>query len=188
MKKLIITFTLIGMVLFGFSQENMVSVSGGYAWTKIDVSDYYDTDTELKGSGWRINGTYDFRKNEGKWAYGVSLGYIGLTATYEGAFDTTEYSLSSVPLYFAPKYLFGNEKIDGFIKLAIGGQSASLKNNDTGTKVSSYGFYGGGGAGLLFHVSEKVYLHAEYEIVYVTNGYYQNGLVQSAMAGIGIKF
>lgn len=188
MKKLIITFILIGMVFFGFSQDNMINVTGGYAWSKIDVSDYYDTDAEIKGSGWRINGTYDYRPNEGKWAYGFSVGYIGLTASYEGLTDTSEYKISSVPLYFAPKYLFGNEKINGFIKLALGGQSATLKNNDTGTKVNSYGFYGGAGGGLMFFMTEQVFINAEYEIAYVTNGYYQNGMIQSVLFGLGIKF
>lgn len=189
MKRIILTFILIGCVLFGFSQS-MVNLTGGYAWTKINASDYISGDPDITGTGWRITGTYDYNPNEGSVAYGFSLGYVSLSATYDGTLDTTELKLSAVPLYFAPKYLFGNEKIKGFAKLAIGGQSATLKKTDSsGTvTVSDFGFYGGAGGGLMFFLNDKVFLNAEYEIAYVTNYYYQSGLIQSASAGIGIKF
>ena len=72
----------------------------------------------------------------------------------------------------------------------IGGQHATVSRtrSNTEVKASDFGFYGGAGGGLMFFVNEKVFLNAEYEIAYVTNNYYHNGLFQSASLGIGVKF
>ena len=190
MKRIVLTLTLASFVFIGFSQENLVSLSGGYSWLNIDASEYVSDDHKIKASGWRINGTYDFNPNEGAVAYGFSLGYISVTGSYSGLTDTADYKVSSIPIYFAPKYLFGNEKIKGFIKLAIGGQSATLKRTNSAgeTSASDFGFYGGAGGGLIYFVHEVVFINAEYEIAFATNAYYVDGIMQSAMFGIGVKF
>lgn len=190
MKRLFITITLVSFVFLGFSQENLVNLTGGYTWATIDDSDYFPDDPSIKGSGWRINGTYDYNPNEGKVAYGFSMGYTSISASYDGGAGSTDYSISSIPAYFAPKFLFGNERIKGFIKLMIGVQRATLKRTGPAGELtaSDFGFYGGAGAGLMVFVSEKIFLDAEYEIAYVTNSYYRNGLMQSALFGIGVKF
>ena len=190
MKRFFLTLALVSFAFWGFSQENLVNVTGGYAWLNIDDSDYYPEDPNIKGTGWRINGTYDFNPNEGKVAYGFSIGYVSVGASYDGAADTADYKISSIPVYFAPKFLFGNEKIKGFLKLMIGGQSSTLKRTGTATEasVSDFGFYGGTGAGFMYFVNEKIFLNAEYELAYATNGYYKGGLFQSASAGIGMRF
>ena len=56
-----------------FSQENMVTLSGGYSFANIE-------DTDVKGTGYRINGLYELNPMEGKFAHGISFGYIGLKA------------------------------------------------------------------------------------------------------------
>lgn len=191
MKRLFITLTLVGFTLIGFSQENLVNLTGGYSWINIDDSEYFDEDPNIKGTGWRITGTYDFNSNEGKFAYGFSIGYMSLNASYAAAGDsTTEYKMTSIPFYFAPKFLFGNEKFKGFIKIMLGAQSATLQRTGNASDISAsdFGFYGGAGAGFKFFASEKVFIIAEYEIAYVTNNYYRNGLMQSASAGIGLRF
>jgi len=191
MKRVFFLLIFSFVALFLFSQENLISISGGYAFANIDDSDYLQDDPNIKGTGWRINGTYDFNTNEGKVAYGLSVGYISIGATYSATGDTTaEYKVSSIPFYFAPKYIFGSEKTRGFVKLAIGGQSATLKRTGTATDAtaSDFGFYGGGGAGVMIFVHEKVFLNIEYEIAYMTNSVYRNGLMNSVMGGIGVKF
>jgi len=191
MKRIFLTFTIVCLAMYGISQENMLTISGGYSFTNIQDSEYFTEDPNIKGTGWRINGTYDFNANEENITYGISVGYISVGATYNSSGDTVaEYKVNSVPFYFAPKYLFGNDKFNGFLKLAIGAQSANLKRTGTAVEASAkdFGFYGGGGAGLLFYVSESVFLNAEYEIAYMTNSFYRNGVMNSAMLGIGMKF
>lgn len=191
MKRFILTIAIACISYFGFSQENLLSISGGYAFANVDDSEYFTDDPNIKGTGWRINGTYDFNRGQGPIAYGFSVGYISVSAEYTGTADTlTEYKISTVPFYFAPKYLFGNDTFKGFIKLAIGAQSANFKRTTPTAEITGndFGFYGGGGAGLMVFVSEMIFINVEYEIAYMTNNYYRNGLMQSAMGGIGVRF
>jgi opacity protein-like surface antigen len=46
----------------------------------------------------------------------------------------------------------------------------------------------GGGLGLIYNVSEKIFLSAEYELLYLTNTFYEHNLTNTATAGIGFKF
>ena len=72
-KNILITF-LILLSMKALSQENMVTLSGGYSFANIE-------DTDIKGTGWRINGLYELNPMGGKFAHGFSFGYIGLTAS-----------------------------------------------------------------------------------------------------------
>jgi len=189
MKRIILTLSISLLAVYGFSQGNSLTLSGGYSFANVDDSDVLTEDPNIKGKGWRINGTYEFNRNESSIVYGFSVGYISVSADYEDANEKTEYEVSTIPIYFAPKYLFGSDKVKGFIKLAFGGQSAKLKRTTSNgtTEGKDFGFYGGGGAGIMAFVTDKVFLNAEYEIAYMTNAYFRNGLMNSIMAGIGIK-
>jgi hypothetical protein len=189
MKKYILTlfFTLLA---FGvLSQANLVTISGGWAFVNVDASDVLEDDPNVKTSGWRINGLYEYNPNEGQFAYGAAIGYVSVKANDASGLDTVEYKVSTLPVYFAPKYMFGSNRTKGFIKLAIGVQSSNLKRTGpSGTlEGKDFGFYGGGGAGLMLFVYEKVFFDVEYEIAYMTNAYYRNGLLQSVMVGLGVK-
>lgn len=191
MKRFIITISILSIACLGYSQNNLISVSGGYVIANVDDSEYFSDDPNIKGNGWRINGTYDYNPNEGQVAYGFSIGYISVGASYSYSGDSTaEYQVSTVPFYFAPKYLFGSDRVRGFIKLALGGQSSNLKRTGSATETTAkgFGFYGGAGAGLNAFVSEKVFINIEWEISYLTNNYYRNGMLNSFMGGIGVKF
>lgn len=187
MKKIFALLLFTAIALFGYSQENMVSVAGGYSWAKVN-------DADVSATGWRINGTYEFNKGEGKFANGVSIGYISLKATQSyGVVDSTdvEYKLSSLPLYYAPKYFFGGDKALGFVKGAIGGHHSKV--NTTGQYGGSvdaqyWGFYGGVGAGFMYAVSEQIFINVEYEFAWMSNSGYSSGFMQTAMGGIGIRF
>jgi|GEM_PF-1328457 len=189
MKRFFIAITIACFAVVGFSQSNLVSLSGGWAFANIDDSETLSDDPNIKADGWRINGTYDFNNDGGPLAYGISIGYISVSASYSGATDTADYKVSSLPFYFAPKYLFGSDRVRGFVKLAIGGQSANMeRKGQSGTvKGNDFGFYGGGGAGLMIFVHDMVFLNAEYEIAYMTNSFYRNGMMQSVLLGIGLK-
>lgn len=190
MKKVVITLSFALLVMVAFSQKNAVIINGGYSWANVDASDIMETDPNVKGSGWRINGEYAWNPNDGSFAYGIGLGYLSVGASYDDGTSSADYSISTIPMYFAPRYMFGNEKVQGFIKAILGFHSSNYERKGTGGTVtgSDNGFYGGGGAGILFHINDRIFLDAEYEIAYMTNDYYRNGLMQTAMGGIGIKF
>lgn len=183
MKKLYFILILSCLTFYVYSQENVVTVSGGYSFANIE-------DTDTKATGWRINGTYEFNSLGGPWAFGISAGYIGLSATEEtvGA-GSAEYSIGTIPIYFAPKFLFGNDKIKGFIKGALGTQNSHLKRTSiVEVTDSDWGFYGGGSAGINIFLKENIFLNAEYELAWLSNSSYKDGLINSAMLGLGIKF
>jgi hypothetical protein len=190
MKKLLSISVFMLLAFTGFSQQNLITVSGGYSFANLDASSLVESDGKVKCSGWRINGLYEFNPAEGKWAYGFAVGYISMTANDGSGLDTVEYKVSSVPIYFAPKYIFGKENIKGFIKGVLGMQTANLERTGTvGTlEATDFGFYGGASAGLLVFFNEMIFLNAEYEFGYMTNAYYADGLINSAMLGIGVKF
>ena len=183
MKKICLILTLTCSALYGYSQENLISVSGGYSFANIENSD-------VKATGWRINGSYEFNPSQGPWAFGIAVGYIGLSASEDIAGSgTLDYNIGTIPIYFAPRFMFGSDKIKGFIKGAIGTQNSHLKR--TGyleITDSDWGFYGGGSAGLNISLSEMFFLNAEYELGWLSNSAYKDGLINSAMLGIGVKF
>jgi hypothetical protein len=182
MKKINLILALVSLTFCLHAQENLLTVSGGYSFANIE-------DTDLKATGWRINGEYAFNPSQGPWAFGISVGYIGLSVTDETLIGNIDYSIGTIPLYFAPKFMFGSDKIKGFIKGALGTQNSHLKRaGQLEFTDTDWGFYGGGSAGVNFSVSEKVFLNAEYEVAWLSNTYYKDGLINSAMVGIGFKF
>jgi len=183
MKKNILIIFLILVSMKAFSQENAVTLSGGYSFATIE-------DTDIKGTGFRINGLYEFNPNGGNFAHGVSFGYIGLKAeeTIVGL-SVQSYTINSFPIYYAPKVMFGGEKIKAFIKGALGMQIAGLKKEGlVSLSDTDFGFYGGGGAGVMFFIKENIFINAEYEIAWASNNWYKDGWMNTAMGGIGFKF
>jgi len=175
---------LIGLMLSlqAYTQQNMFTASGGYSFATIE-------DTDHKATGWRINGLYEFNPIQGMFAHGVSFGYINVTAEYMDLQTNVESKISSIPIYYAPKVMLGNDKIKGFIKGALGMQFSFLKRTALVELTDNdFGFYGGGGGGIMFNVTETVFINAEYEIAWLSNSYYKDGWMNTAMGGIGIRF
>ena len=165
-----------------FSQQNMFTVSGGYSFSNIE-------DTDIKGTGFRINGSFEFNPMEGKFAHGLSFGYIGLKAEETIGQGTQSYAINSFPIYYAPKVMFGSDKVKAFVKGALGMQFAGLKREGIiSLSDNDFGFYGGGGAGVMLFLKENIFINAEYEIAWASNSWYKDGWMNTAMGGIGFKF
>jgi len=183
MKKNLIIVLLIMLSLHAFSQENAVTISGGYTFANIE-------DATNQGTGYRINGLYEFNPAGGAFAHGIAFGYISVSAEDVEIAQTTTYKINSFPLYYQPKFMFGTEKFKGFVKGALGMQFAGLKRTGTIGELSDndFGFYGGGGTGFMVFLSDKFFINAEYEIAWASNSWYKDGWMNTAMGGIGIKF
>jgi hypothetical protein len=174
----------------GFSQENLITLSGGYSFANLDPDEFLSEDASIKANGWRINFLYEFNAREGNWAYGSAIGYVSISATDDSDLDTAEYKVSTVPVYFAPKYMFGSDKVKGFVKGALGFHSAWMERTGEASSIEGrdWGFYGGAGAGLMFYFNEMIFLNGEYEFAFLSNSYYNDGFLHSIMLGIGVKF
>jgi len=182
MKKHIFITVLVLLSMKAFSQENAVTLSGGYSFANIE-------DTDIKATGFRINGSYEFNPNGGKFAHGFSFGYIGLKAEETIGQTVQSYTINSFPLYYAPKVMFGKDKLKIFIKGALGMQFAGLKREGAvSISDNDFGFYGGGGAGIMIFLKENIFINGEYELAWASNNWYKDGWINTAGGGIGFKF
>ena len=184
MKKITVLWILL-VALSTTAQENLVTFSGGYAFANVE-------DVSGDATGWRINGTYEYRPNGSPIAHGISIGYISVEGdgtTNIGSLPTT-YTSNSLPIYYAPKYLFGNKSLEGFVKGALGMHFSDLETTTQNVRVSSNdsGFYGGLGLGGMKTFNEKFFINAEYEWAYLSNSYYKDGFMNSFMLGLGVRF
>jgi hypothetical protein len=182
MKKYILFLFLALLSLQAISQENMLTISSGYSFATIE-------DTNIKGTGWNLRGTYEFNPGGGIIAHGFSFGYIGLKGSEGIGQAELKYTINSFPLYYAPKVMFGSEKFKGFFKGILGSQIASLKREGAATlSDTDFGFYGGGGAGIMFLLKENIFINAEYEIAWASNSMYKDGWMNNISGGLGFKF
>jgi len=182
MKKNILITLLILLSMKALSQENMITLSGGYASANIE-------DTDTKATGWRINGLYEFNPLGSIIAHGFSFGYISVSGTESVGQQEIKSTINSFPIYYAPKVMFGKEKLKIFIKGALGMQYATLKREGAVSLTDKdFGFYGGGGAGIMLFLKENLFINAEYEIAWASNNSYKDGWISTAGGGIGFKF
>ena len=156
---------------------------------------YGDVSTDLENanvdpSGWRINATFETLPSSKNVVHGLTIGYIETTADVTVSGQTTNYKLETIPFYYAPKMLFGKGAFKGFLKGALGLHLSDYKRSGALGDISANdtGFYGGASAGAMLMLGQKAFINAEYEWAYVSNTYYQEEEVSSAMVGIGVKF
>lgn len=160
-----------------WAQESIVTLSGGYVFGNLESID-------ASASGWRVNGLFEFNPNEGNLAHGLSVGYM----QSKGSLDNVDYKLSSWPIYYAPKFMFGNESIKAFVKGALGMHfSNTVRTIAAEVKWDDFGFYGGAGAGIMKEFG-KVFINAEYEFAWLSNSSYKNGIANTVMGGLGFRF
>lgn len=179
MKRRLLILALVLSSVAAWAQENSFTFSGGYVFSNLE-------ETDNGANGFRLNGNYEFNANQGIFSHGFTVAYIHSTAS---GIQNVEYKLNNIPVYYAPKVTFGQGKTKGFVKGALGTHWSGYKR-EAATEITSsdFGFYGGAGAGFIINVNEKVFLNAEYEWAYLSNSWYRDGFVNTAMAGIGFRF
>ena len=179
-------FIIILMVFCSFkiiAQESNFTISGGYVFTKVE-------EVDQNATGFRINGLYEFNPMEGMLAHGITMGYIRTTASNTASGLTSDYTLSSFPVYYSPKVLFGSKSFKGFLKGALGFHYSGYKRKGELTTVDTwdFGFYGGAGAGIIKTINDKLFVNVEYEWAYLANTSFRDGFVNTIMGGIGFTF
>jgi hypothetical protein len=178
MKRNLLFFAFVLFALQGWSQK-MFTISGGTAFADVE-------DASSDANGWRINITSEYNPMGGKLAHGFSIGYIDLNSTAVKAGRTVSYNMYTVPFYYAPKLLLGNGPFKVFIKGALGTHFSGYDSGNVNT--TDFGFYGGGSAGAMLNLGEKMFINAEYEYAWLSNSWYRDGVMNSAMVGLGFKF
>ena len=185
MKRNLLTIALTCLCAVALAQENRFSVSGGYAFGNVE-----DAERDADASGLRINAVFEFSPGATSFSHGLAVGYIGTTADFRSGSENTNYTLNSFPIYYAPKFTIGQGNLKLFVKGALGTHITGYKRTGTLTEITStdMGLYGGLGAGVMLNLGEKLFLSAEYEWAYMSNTFYRDGFINSALAGIGFRF
>jgi hypothetical protein len=179
MKKLILLLVFLVPVSFLFAQQSRVQFGGGYVFANIE-------DANSNGSGWRINGNYEYQPAGGWVAYGITASYVSIVANNNG----NEYTVNTVPIYFTPRFFFGEGNFKPYLKGVLGFQFSDIKREGTLATFTGNdaGLNFGAGAGLQYNTSGNLFLNLDYELMYVMNGFYRDGLLNSVNLGIGFNF
>jgi opacity protein-like surface antigen len=165
------------------AQENSITISGGYAFSNLE-------DTDASADGYRINASYEFLPIGHKVSHGLAMGYVSTSAEGGEGPSHSTYDISTVPFYYSPKLYFGKSNLKGYAKALIGIHYTWFTRTALLTEVTEndMGLYAGAGLGANYNVNEKVFLSIEYELAYMSNALFRNGLLNTASAGIGFRF
>jgi hypothetical protein len=175
----IAAFALVSIA--AFSQPASLILSGGWATANPDNS-------TTSVSGYKIGGQWEKTMGYNPWAMGVAINYFHFKEDLTTGNNLT-IKYYSIPVNYYGKYLIGKGKLRGYLK-AMGGFQFSgirLENSNTSTKDNDFGFSLGTGAGAYYDINEKMFLNVDYEFLYLTNSWYNNGIVNSVSLGIGFK-
>lgn len=162
--------------------QNSITLSGGYSFATIE-------DSDASATGWRANLLFEQGRPFSPFTHGGAVGLAVLKSSVTTQVSTSEYTITTLPVYYVPKYSFGGDDFKGFIKGALGMQFSWLTRKGTLGALSDndLGFYGGLGAGAVYHIDEKWFVTAEYEWAYMSNSFYRDGFLHSIMAGVGMR-
>jgi hypothetical protein len=189
MKKHLLIFTFLLASSTCYSQE-VITLSGGYITASaVDYSSHYPINYNNKGSGFRIKGNYEIGPLETKkLLHGFSMGYILTNSEIHEQGLDADVSIRTIPMYYAPKFMIGGERLKAFAHAAIGMQFAKFKiEGDVDGKDNDWGFFGGIGVGAMISFSRTVFMNLEYEFDYMSNTYYANGIINTVQVGIGLN-
>ena len=179
MTKVILSVLLALVGTVAAAQESLAIFSGGYSFANLEG-------TDEKATGWRLNASYEVLILDTKWSHGFAAGYIGTTAST----TFVKYDIHSFPLYYAPKFTFGEKSVKGFVKGVIGWHFSTI--NREGTMVRPVdrdnGFYTGLALGGMKEINDKIVITLEYERALMYNSFYREGFMNSVQLGVGYLF
>jgi hypothetical protein len=191
MKTLIRTFVLVIATLTlsvntSFAQfkggSSLISASGAYTIFTVE-----DTNETIDGGGFQLG--YEISNVQGNFAFGGGLGYmVGLEDVDDG-----QIRYSTLPFWLYGKFLFGPEKAKFFIPLALGYQISERQiSGDIFSIQDTYhnwdsGISLGTGIGINYYFSEKICGIFSYNLQFLSNRYYKEGLAHVFNFGLGFQ-
>jgi hypothetical protein len=151
-----------------------------------------DSDANLSGNTFSLS--YEKSNYTGNLAGGVAIAYAttsadSLNASGEQVQRLNSVSVEVLPILLYGKVLFGSPKVKGYIGGGFGIQFSKANSFRDLVQVTSYdsGFLIGGVGGLNFFVNEKILLNASYNLSYMGNSYFKDGVVHNFVIGLGFQ-
>ena len=147
-------------------------------------------------------GVFGFDYEKMDWGNPVSGGIMaGYSKIHESvSSDTTDYTITTMPIFLGGKYWFGKDKIQGYVGAAFGMYFAKLEASAStvvagkpvgGSYTSETGLGVGLGipVGVAFSVGKTVMLSANYMLNWLwDNKFLDNDIINSASAGVIFRF
>jgi len=180
MKKLLLSITL--MITSGglFAQENIILLQGGPASGNGSASP----------TGYRIAAAWEFQPAGEWWTMGASLGMVKLSASQTILSSTSTFDVTTIPICFVSRLTFGGEKVKAFVRGQLGTHISTISYSGSISLASEsqWGMAAGISPGVMFWVSPKVFLGADYEWLWISNTFENSGSVGIASGSLGLKF
>lgn len=192
MKTVVFSFlTLILCVSFVEAQHNpdrsLVTFNVGFTKASPEESGH-----SLSGNTFSLG--YEKSNREGNLAGGVSVSYLTTSADSVNASGQTldlinSVSFETVPILLYGKFMFGSPTIRGYIGGGFGIHFSTVTTYSQNVGVTGFdsGWMIGGLAGVNLYLSESLLLNAAYNLDYVGNAYYKDGMVNNFIVGLGFQ-
>ena len=162
--------------------SGLISASGAYTIFSVE-----DTDATIDGGGFQIG--YESSISQGNFAFGGGLGYL----VGSEDIDNGQIRYSTLPFWLYGKFLFGPEKAKFFVPLALGYQISERQiSGEVFTIQDTYhnwdsGITLGTGIGINYYFSEKICGIFSYNLQFLNNRYYKEGLAHVFNFGLGFQ-
>jgi opacity protein-like surface antigen len=179
MKKASFVLLVALMAVQARAQENFAILQGGYSTGWGNVSGTQPT-------GFKINVAWEFQPTGDRWTIGGSLGYLRLSGSESGS----DYGLSTIPICAVSRIMFGSESFKFFVRGQLGTHISTVSYSGALVSLSDtqMGLAGGLGGGVMFFPSERMFLSADYEWLWLSNAFANTGSIGSAALGVGFRF
>lgn len=152
-----------------------------------------DSDENLSGNTFSLN--YEKSDWKGKLAGGFAIAYSttsadSLNASGQELGRVNSASYEVIPVLLYGKVLFGSPKAKGYIGGGFGIQFSNITSYRDNVEVTSAesGFLVGGMAGLNVFLSDRILLNGNYNLSYLGNSYYKDGMAHNFTIGLGFQF
>ena len=162
--------------------SGLISASGAYTIFSVE-----DTDATIDGGGFQIG--YESSISQGNFAFGGGLGYL----VGSEDIDNGQIRYSTLPFWLYGKFLFGPEKAKFFVPLALGYQISERQiSGEVFTIQDTYynwdsGISLGTGIGINYYFSEKICGIFSYNLQFLNNRYFKEGLAHVFNFGLGFQ-
>lgn len=152
-----------------------------------------DSDNNLSGNTFSLS--YEKSDYQGRLAGGFAIAYSttssdSLNAAGQELQRLNSVSYEVVPIMLHGKVLFGSPKAKAYVGGGVGIQFSNIRYFTQNVQVTDResGFLVGGVAGLNIFLNEKILLNGNYNLSYLGNSYYKDGLAHNFTIGLGFQF
>ncbi len=170
---------LIGSRASAQLEEGASIIQAGGGWSSVIIASNSET-----AKGYIINASYE------NWL--VAPVGIGGSVHYMHVRQENDRGIAegtSLPIFLDAKYYFGKSRLRIFVVGSAGFQFSwrKLESPENGNEGSDHdaGFAAGFGTGLVYNVKPGILLNLNYNLYWMKNAYYSNGIANTVSLNVG---